>query len=260
MMIRIEKNNSKILEIRFNRPRQHNAFNAEMISDLSNIFRDLQNDSGEKRVVLLRGEGKSFSAGADLQWMNSMHHCSLEDNKEDAALFQNLLELIVNCPLPVIAFVHGNVFGGGLGLLSVVDYCLAERGTVFGFTEVNLGLIPAIIAPYVIAVIGNRLARSYFLSGEKFSVERALEMNLVQRVEDKNSIEGVLRSTLENFLQTAPKAQILCKRLILELQKNKDDPDMIKKLTVEKLAHVRISKEAEERMMSILEKKQVVWS
>src|SRR6266545_8247830 len=163
------------------RPEVHNAFNEHLIAQLREAFDSLRDDGGV-RVVVLAGEGKSFSAGADLDWMRRAASFSEEENLRDAASAAALWRAVAECPKPVVARVHGNAFGGGAGLVAASDIAIAAENAMFGFTEVRLGLLPATVAPHVIEKIGPGRAIPLFLTGERFDARRAFEIGLVHQV------------------------------------------------------------------------------
>jgi methylglutaconyl-CoA hydratase len=171
-----------VLTVTLQRPEVHNAFNDELIAEAIDVFSNI--DTGASRVVVLKGTGKNFCAGADLNWMSRMVSYTREENVRDSSLLAKMYALMNECPLPVVGRIQGAAIGGGVGLVSVCDVAIAATGTQFGLSEVKLGILPAIISPYVIAKIGETHARALFLTGERFTADRALRIGLVHRVEE----------------------------------------------------------------------------
>ena len=246
-----EQNN--ILEIKLNRPEIHNAFNDELISELTEIF---ENINDKIRLVTITGEGKSFCAGADLNWMKSMKDYSLEENIEDSSKLARMFEVINNCPVPVLGKVNGHALGGGVGIVSVCDFVMSSSKAKFGFTEVKLGLIPAVISPFCKAKIGESNARAWFTSGRVFSATKAMDMGLVHEVVERESLDDEFSKVVDEFLMAAPMAARESKVLIKTLDKPGQD---ISKFTCEFIAQKRISKEGQEGMSALLEKRKANW-
>jgi methylglutaconyl-CoA hydratase len=198
-----------VLRVTLAKPERRNAFDAELIAELTAAFADV----GDTRAVLLEGEGPSFCAGADVEWQRSAIDLSYEENVEDALRLYRMLETIDSCPAPVVCCVHGFALGGGSGLVACSDIAVAWPDAVFGFTEVRLGIIPAVISPFVLAKIGSA-ARHYFLTGERFGAETALRIGLVSEVaEDAGErAEAIVR----DLLAGGPIAVREAKRLLRE--------------------------------------------
>src|SRR5215210_3973964 len=168
-----------VLTVTLNRPEVHNAFNDELIGEAIDLFSNLDTDAA--RVVVLKGTGKNFCAGADLNWMSRMVSYTRDQNVRDSSLLAKMYALMNECPLPIIGRIHGAAIGGGVGLVAVCDVAVAMEDSKFGLSEVKLGILPAVISPYVIAKIGQTHARALFLTGERFEAERALRIGLVHR-------------------------------------------------------------------------------
>ena len=198
-----------VLRVTLARPERRNAFDAELIAELTEAFSDV----GDARVVVLSGEGPSFCAGADVEWQRSAIDLSYEDNVEDAMRLYRMLEAIDSCPAPVVCVVHGYALGGGSGLVACADVAVAWPDAVFGFTEVRLGIIPAVISPFVLPKIGPA-ARRYFLTGERFGPDVALRIGLVHEVAEDagTAAEAIVRSLQE----AGPEAVREAKRLVRE--------------------------------------------
>lgn len=249
-----------VLCLSLNRPEVRNAFNDEMIEELTSLFLSL-NKRDEVRLVLLEGKGKAFCAGADLNWMKKMKDYSQEENKKDSEKLADLFKTINKLNKPVIGLVKGYTLGGGAGLISVCDYVLASDQSQFGFTEARLGLVPAVISPYVISKIGESQARAYFLSGQLFSAEKALQMGLVHQIVSDEYFSESLEKLIGEFLKAAPLAAKEAKGLIQNVSDliQKGDEAQITDYTCETIARIRIADEGQEGMTSLLEKKSPSW-
>lgn len=241
------------------RPEIHNAFNEKMIQSLTTFFESL-NDDTDLRLVVLKGEGKSFCAGADLKWMKSMKDYSRDENYLDSLALSRMFEAMDGLKVPLLGFVHGAVLGGGTGVVAACDYVLANEETVFGFTEVKIGLIPAVISPYVMAKIGTSQARAYFLTGERFDEKKALQMGLIHQVSLSRHFHLDSQKCIEKFLATGPKAQIAAKRLIRGVCELQDQgPDKIRDFTCQMISSIRVGQEGQEGMMALLDKRKPSW-
>lgn len=252
------------LEIKFsgeawvtlNRPEIHNAFNEVMISEVIDCFSLLEKDESVKTVILT-GEGKSFCAGADLNWMKKMKDYSLEENFKDSKELANMFSTINSFGKPVIARVNGHALGGGIGLLSVCDYVLAVESAKLGLTEVKLGLLPAVISPYVIAKIGESYARAFMLTGERFNPATAMRMQLVHKVTTVENLDDDLEEVLKGFRTAGPEASQKAKFLIkqvLTLPENE-----VEDFTCDLISQTRIGMEGQEGMSALLQKRKPNW-
>ncbi len=241
-----------VAQVVLNRPEVHNAFNAELIARLTDTFEALR-EREQVRVVILRGEGASFCAGADLHWMREMVNYSHAQNLDDARALARMFEVIDHCPKPVIARVHGSAMGGGVGLVAVCDLAFATPDARFAFSEVKLGLIPAVIAPYVVRKIGYGHARALFLTGERFDAETAHRIGLVYRVVPADQLDEAIRQTVANLLQNGPQAMTAAKMLLYATQTL--PPDELRSLTVARIAELRVSAEGQEGIRAFLEKR-----
>jgi methylglutaconyl-CoA hydratase len=254
-----ELNEQGIATITLNRPEIHNAFNDEMILSLTNKFKEMESDDAV-RVVILTGAGKSFCAGADLNWMKSMVDYSEKENFDDSKRLSDLFETINNFSRPVIGKINGAALGGGVGLVACCDYVIASENSKFGLTEVILGLIPAVISPYVIAKIGESNARATFLSGDRFDGKRAVEIGLVHQVSLDRHFHSDVDQYAEKLLKAAPIAQQVAKSLIKNVISLQGKPyEEISKYTCETIAKKRISPEGQEGMNALLEKRKPNW-
>jgi len=241
-----------------NRPEKHNAFDDTMIVDLLQ-FLDKIEDDVSIRVLVLRAAGKSFSAGADLDWMRRMADYDFEQNLADARQLARLMYRLNRFNKPVIALVQGSSFGGGVGLIACCDIAIASSDAIFSLSEVRLGLIPSVISPYVIAAIGSRAARRYFLSGERFDAARALQLGLLHEVVEPETLDVSLEQCIEALLISGSGAQAAAKRLIQQVQGRAIDESLIEE-TARRIAEVRTSDEAREGLSAFLEKRKPDWN
>lgn len=248
---------NSVATVTLNRPEVHNAFNAELIATLTTTFKSLEKNKNV-RVVILAGSGSSFCAGADVNWMKSMVHFSKAENIKDSMKMATMFETINLFTKPIIGKVTGPALGGGSGLVSVCDYVVSASDATFGFTEVRLGLIPAVISPYVISKIGESQARAWFLSGERFNASQALQMNLIHEIVEKNILDARVTEIAQRFLKAAPEATQVAKKLIQIVIKDQKQTKL-KKKTCEEIAKRRVSKEGQEGMISLLEKRKPGW-
>jgi len=246
-----------IATITMNRPELHNAFNEHVILELTEKFQAAGGDA-LVRAVVLRGNGKSFSAGGDLNWMRRMADYTYDQNVEDAMQLGILLKTINTLPKPTIALVQGNAFGGGVGLSACCDIVIAEEGTQFCLSEVRIGLIPSIIAPYVMAAIGQRQARRYFMTAERFDAVLAQKIGLVHEVCEKGGLDAALDKILMPLMEGAPDAQRRGKELILGIANKHVDDAMIRH-TVEQIAEARASDEGKDGLSAFLNKSEPAW-
>lgn len=245
-----------VLTITLAREEVHNAFNEVLIAELTSIFREVDKKESV-RLIVLTGTGRSFCAGADLNWMKSMKDYTKAENLSDSRKLARMFEVINSCSKPVLGKINGHALGGGVGLLSVCDYNHTHVRAKFGFTEVCLGLVPAVISPFVINRIGEGFARAYFLSGEKFESDLALKMNLVNRVSELESFESDFDQTIELFLLAAPGAAMRAKRLIQDVLKS--EKGELEEMTCEAISEQRVSLEGQEGMSALLEKRKPSW-
>jgi methylglutaconyl-CoA hydratase len=252
-------NYDHVLTISLNRPEKHNALNAEMIAELSKVFIDIQTNN-DIRVVVLRGKGKSFCAGADLNYMKDVAAFGEGQNYDDALRLAQLFENIYTCPKPVIAVAHGLVFGGANGLTAACDIVLAEDNTVFAFSEVKLGISPATISPYVIRRCGEAAARELMLSGRRFTAFEAFRYQLVNRTYELANQDELLQYYVNEFKTAAPNAIASCKKLISEVASNETPRAELMKKTASLIAAQRASDEGQEGMKAFFEKRKPNWS
>lgn len=242
---------SGIAIITLNRPQVHNAFDEVMINELILVLSQLEN-MDKIRVILLTAAGESFSAGADLAWMQRMVHYNEAENLADAGLLAQLMQKLYTSTKATIALVQGPAYGGGVGLVACCDFVLASAQAVFCFSEVKMGLIPAVISPYVISAIGERQARRYFMTAESITAEKALMMGLVHEIVEAQQLLETGCQLARQILQNAPQAVKQAKQLIQAIAGQTIDASLIKK-TVEKIAAIRISEEAQQRLKAFLQ-------
>jgi methylglutaconyl-CoA hydratase len=242
--LRVERD-GPVLRVTLARPERRNSFDASLIAELTAAFADV----GDARTVVLAGEGESFCAGADVEWQRASIDLTYDENVEDALRLYRMCETIDGCPAPVVAQVHGHALGGGSGLVACADIAVAAEGTVFGFTEVRLGIVPAVISPFVLARIGPGAARRWFLTGERFEADVALRIGLVHEVaaEPAEAVETVL----ETLLAGGPAAVRAAKRLVRERPTGRD--------TAELAAALRTSEEGQAGLRAFLDKQAPPW-
>lgn len=244
---------NEIASLTLNRPDVHNAFNAEMIAALSSAFDDIA-ERKDVRTVVIRGEGKSFSAGADLNWMKDSINFSKEQNRDDAIKLADMLNKLNTLPQLTIAMVHGAAMGGGFGLVSCCDVVIAGPHAKFSLSEVKLGLIPATIGPYVIAAIGQRQARRYFQTAERFDGAKGLEIGLVHMLADESqSMDELLSGLLEEVSKNGKYAMRAAKKLCFDLSGSYVS-EGVRDNTAERIAAIRTGDEAQERLNKFLNK------
>ncbi len=235
-----------VLRITLARPETRNAFDAALIAELAEAFVDV----GKARAVVLAGEGASFCAGADIEWMRAAAGLGYEENLADANALRQMFEAVDGCPAPVIALVQGHALGGGVGLVACADIALVRPGTVFAFSEVKLGIVPATISPFALAKIGPSAARRYFVTGERFDAATAVRIGLAHEVAD--DLEAALERVLAELRSAGPKAARAAKRLVLD---RPDGPE-----TARIIAERRTSPEGQEGLRAFLERRKPDWS
>jgi methylglutaconyl-CoA hydratase len=245
-----------VTTVTLNRPDVRNAFNEELIRDLSEWAASVPSD-GSVRVVVLRGAGASFCAGADLQWMSRMAGYTREENLADARLAASMFLALDSLPVPVIGRIHGAALGGGAGLAAVCDVVVAADDAMFGFTEVVLGILPAMISPYVVRKIGLSAARELCLSGVRFTAARAKDVGLVHDVVASDRLDLTVDRHVAQFLKAAPSAVAATKRLLTEVA-GRTPADVLEQ-TVDAIATQRVSVEGQEGMRAFLEKRPAKW-
>jgi len=246
-----------IASVILNRPGQHNAFDDGMIVELLELLDKLEQDE-RVRVLVLRATGKSFSAGADLNWMRRMADYDLAQNTDDAMQLAELMRRLNCFPKPTIALVQGAAYGGGVGLIACCDIAIASPVASFCLSEVKLGLIPAVISPYVIEAIGARAARRFMLTAERFDAEQACRLGLVHEVVEVQELDTKLDSIVEFLLAAGPAAQAAAKDLIRAVSNKPIDSELIQDCAL-RIARIRASSEAREGLSAFLEKRKPNW-
>jgi methylglutaconyl-CoA hydratase len=245
--LRVERD-GEVLRVTLARPEQRNAFDAALIGELTAAFADV----GDARAVLLSGEGPSFCAGADVEWQRASIDLSYDENVEDALRLYRMLSAIDGCPAPVVARVHGYALGGGSGLVACADIAVAAADTTFGFSEVKLGIIPAVISPFVLPRIGSGAARRYFLTGERFAAETALRIGLVHEVVPAGELDDAVARVLGELETAGREAAREAKRLIRDGPRDEE--------TAKIAARLRAGEEGQEGLRAFLERRRPNWT
>jgi methylglutaconyl-CoA hydratase len=244
--LRVERDGS-LLRVVLARPERRNAFDAELIAELAEVFVDV----GRVRAVVLAGEGPSFCAGADIDWMRASVDLSFDENVADANALRRMLEAIDACPAPVVARIQGHALGGGCGLVACADIAVASDEAVFAFSEVKLGIIPAVISPFALARIGPGAARRYFVTGERFDANTALRIGLVHEVAARADLDAAVERVLDELRSAGPQAARWAKRLVRERPAGPE--------TASWIAERRTSAEGQEGLKAFLEKRPASW-
>jgi methylglutaconyl-CoA hydratase len=246
-----------IARVTFDRPDLHNAFNDEVIPLVTNAFKEIAANS-DVRAVIVAGNGKSFCAGGDLNWMKRMVNYSREENIADAEAMARMFLSIATCPKPVIARVHGAALGGGAGVVAACDIAIAVESAQFGFTEVKLGIIPGVISPFVISRIGAGRAREFFLTGERFPALVALDIGLVHHVvPDETALDSLIDAKVAQILTSAPGAIAAAKQLIFGVAARTLETSF--EFTAEAIANARASAEGQAGMKAFLLREKPPW-
>jgi methylglutaconyl-CoA hydratase len=246
-----------IARVTLARPDVRNAFNAEVIARLHDAFMSIT-AADDVRVVVLAGEGKVFCGGADINWMRSSLDLSFDANVRDAERMTDMYRAIDNCPKPVIARIHGAALGGGAGLAAVCDIAIASDETLFGFTEVKLGIIPAVISPFVLAKIGASHARALFVTGERFDAEHALAIGLVHQVVPPGDLDEAVEGRIAELRTAGPNAIAAIKLLVRRVLDSTYDDS--RATTAQAIARQRVSPEGQEGLHAFLERRPASFS
>ncbi|MFO1075997.1 MAG: enoyl-CoA hydratase/isomerase family protein [Geminicoccaceae bacterium] len=247
-----------VARVTLNRPQLHNAFDEALIQGLADAFAALGEDAAV-RVVLLTGAGKSFSAGADLNWMKRAAGYDEERNRADARALELMLRTLDECPKPVVALVNGAAIGGGVGLVAACDIAIAAEGAQFATSEVRLGIVPAVIAPFVVRAIGPREARRWFLTAERFGAAEARRIGLVHEVVPTDRLEERGAAMVAELLKGGPEAQAEAKRLVQLVRTMPQGGSILAEATVAMIADRRASDEGREGIGAFLEKRKPGW-
>ncbi len=254
ILFRVEDN---VANVTFNRPDVHNAFNDTMIKELSTVF-DAIAKNPDIRAVVVTGEGKSFCAGADLNWMRRVKDYTYEDNLRESLELAGMLYKIYSSPKPTVARVNGAAIGGGTGLVAVCDIAIGATKAKFSFSEVKLGLIPACISPYVLKKCGEGKCREFFLTGERLTAEKACNAGLLNAVVPLEELDVAVDALVKQLISSGPEAITQCKellRMVAEMPFTE-----AREYTAEVIARLRISEEGQEGMAAFLEKRKPKWS
>ena len=237
-----------VLKVKLNRPERRNALDARLIGELTDAFAEV----GDARAVVLSGEGPSFCSGADVDWMRASIDLSYDENVSDALCLRAMLEAIDRCPAPVVARVHGHALGGGCGLAACGDVVVTADDAVFAFSEVKLGIVPAVISPFALTRIGAGAARRYFLTGERFDASTALRIGLAHEIVPKDGLDAAVGRIVEELLSSGPEATRAAKRLVLDAPLPPDE-------TARRIAARRTSAEGQEGLRAFLERREPSW-
>lgn len=246
-----------VARVRLNNPDKHNAFDDQMIGQLTEAFIAIA-DNSNVRIMVLGSEGKSFSAGADLEWMKRMASYSYDENLRDASALALMLKTLNEIPQPTIARIQGPAFGGAVGLVSCCDMAVAASAASFSLSEVKIGLVPATISPYVIAAIGQRAARRYFITAECFDAHRALQLGLVNEVVDAEQLDQEIDRLINTLLANGPEAVTGAKQLVFDVAGKPIDQQLID-ATCETIAAIRVSEQGQEGLQAFLERRKPQW-
>jgi len=246
-----------VARMRLDRPTLHNAFDADLIAALTAALEQLATDA-TVRVVVLEGSGASFSAGADLNWMRGMASASEAANREDALALARLMRTLDELPKPTVARVHGAAFGGGVGLVACCDIAIGVPEAKFGLTESKLGLLPAVISPYVIAAIGPREARRWFATAEIFDAASALRIGLLHDVVEADALDAAVERQVSLLLKAGPHAAAGAKRLVARVAGG-IDRDRLDADNADLIAFLRVSQEGQEGLSAFLDKRAPRW-
>ncbi len=239
------------------RPEVRNAFNSVLIQELAEAFAELSRDT-RVRCIVLAGDGPAFCAGGDLNWMRQMADYTREQNIADASKLAGMLKTIYACPKPTIAAIHGDVFAGGMGLVSACDIAVSVDGATFCLSEVKLGLIPATISPYVIRAMGPRAAHRYFLTAERFDAAEALRIGFVHEVVPPELLSLRVEAIAQALVGAGPAALAACKRLLHDVAEREIEAELVA-MTVKGIADIRASDEGKEGVSSFLQKRKPRW-
>ncbi len=253
--ITYEKDGS-IGRVTFNRPEIHNAFNATVITEMSQVFAEIEKDDS-LRVVVLTGKGKSFCAGADLNWMRGVIQQSFDENLAESNALADLFYQIYTCRRPIVGKINGAAIGGGTGFVALCDIAIAARSAKFSFSEVKIGVVPACIGPYVVKKMGEGKARELFITGERMDGDRAYEVGLVNRVVDADQLDAEVDRLVKSVLSSGPEAVAMAKKLVSEVPGM--TPEQFKPFTAEMIAGLRVSDEGQEGMDAFLNKRKPSW-
>ncbi len=256
--VQITKTKNGVGRITLNRPELHNSFDDKIIQSLTGAIKDIDQDDS-LRLLVLDANGKSFSAGADLNWMKRMAGYSWEENYQDSLKLAGLMQTLYDCTKTTIAIVQGAAYGGGVGLVACCDIVLANEKAIFCLSEVKLGLIPSVISPYVVKAIGERNSKRYFATAEKFDVKEALNIQLVHKVYPTDELKDSSDDYINRILANGPNAMYQAKRLVNYVN-NKEIDEVLILETAQRIADIRASVEGKEGVTAFLEKRPAHWA
>ena len=246
-----------VAEVWLNRPDVRNAFNDEVIAELTAAFAQLARDA-QVRVVVLSGRGKAFCAGADLNWMRAMADYSWEQNREDAQRLADMLWTLDQCPVPVVGRVQGDCYAGGMGLAAICDVLVASRNVTFCLSEARLGLLPATISPYVVRAMGPQAARRHFVTAERFSAAQAHAMGLVHELCEPEALDAKVAEIVATLVANGPAAVKACKQLVRDVA-GQELTEALRAETARRIADIRASSQGKEGVQSFLGKRSPNW-
>ena len=253
----LNKDSQGVVTLSINRPEIHNAFDDVLIAELIEALDSVENDS-EARVLILKSEGKSFSAGADLRWMRRMADYTEAENKADAMELAALMKKLNTLNIPTIARVQGAAFGGGVGLVACCDIAVGSTKALFCLSEVRLGLMPAVISPNVVTAMGERVSRRYFLTAERFNAEEALRVNLLHEMVEEDELDSTIEEITKNLLKGGGCALTAAKDLIFAVSSRPTTDELIED-TADRITKARASEEGKEGLNAFLEKRSPTW-
>lgn len=256
--ILVTKTKNGVGRITLNRPELHNSFDDKVIQSLTDAIKEIDQDDS-LRLLVLDSNGKSFSAGADLNWMKRMANYSWEENYQDSLKLAGLMQALYDCTKTTIAIVQGAAYGGGVGLVACCDIVLASEKAIFCLSEVKLGLIPSVISPYVVKAIGERNSKRYFATAEKFNVEEALNIQLVHKVYPLDELKDSCDDYINRILANGPNAMYQAKRLVNYVNNKNINENLILE-TAQRIADIRASVEGKEGVTAFLEKRPANWA
>jgi len=257
--IKVDTNKQRVTTVTMTRPEVHNAFNAEMINELTTAFEALDKNK-DTLIIVLQSEGESFSAGADINWMKSMVQATQAENQEDSLRLAALMRAINFCSKTVVAKVQGLALGGGVGLIACCDIVIANQEAKFGLTEAKLGLVPAVISPYVVDAISARHSRRYFQTAEIFSAQKAYEMGLVSEICPIEQLDELIARQIKFLLSTGPSAKLISKKLVHSvIARTIPQQKKLDQYTTQVIASVRVSPEGQLGLKAFLDKKKPKW-
>ena len=246
-----------VATVTLNRPEIRNAFNDEMISELTSVFERL-GQTDDVRVIVLAAAGKSFCAGADLNWMRAMADYDYEENLADADKLAQMLKIIYECPKPTVAAIQGDVYAGGMGLVAVCDVAIAVKSVNFCLSEVRLGLAPATISPYVIRALGARASQRYFLTAEVFDAKKARQLGFIHERVNADELQDSVAAICAKIVNNSPEAVKTCKRLLHDIAGETITDGLIAD-TIKEIADIRSSKQGKEGVQAFLQKRKPDW-